>query len=357
MKYIFSLTLSLLALFSVNLAQAQDATSLKDTTDNIVAPLMSNKNTPGVAVAIHYQGQDYIYCYGVANVQTQAPVTANTLFELASITKVFTTSALAVLMEQGKIKLTDPINHYLPALVRTQNLPIDQVNVVNLATHTASFPRDITDFGVAKSDQPGFFQALQTWQPSAPISSHYEYSNVGFGLLGMMLENVSGMNYQRLLAQTVLTPLGMNNTFVTVPASKFPMMAQGYNAQNMPAPFYQPQFLYGGGALRSNATDMLQFLKANLGVANNEPANLQQALNNTQQPYYKVRPGFDMGLGWQRMSKTGILLITKNGMNQGFTTFIGFSPEQKYGVVVLTNQRNSLATKMGNQLLQALRAS
>jgi beta-lactamase class C len=354
MKAIFSLFLCMITLLTCGNATAQDTTAMKNLTDNIVQPIMSNQNTPGIAVAIHANGQDYIFCYGVKDTQSQAPITANTIFELASITKVFTTSALGVLVGQGKMQVTDPIVKFLPSLVGTRGLPIDQVKIVDLATHTASFPRDTTDFGVSNSDEPGFMQALRNWQPTNPVSSQYLYSNVGFGLLGKVLENASGLDYQSMLTTDVLTPLGMNSTFVFVPANQTNNQAQGYNARGAAAPFYQPQFFYGGGALRTTAADMLQFLNANLGVKANVPASLQQALNYTHKSFYQVRPDFNMGLGWQRMTKSGNLLITKNGLNRGFTSFIGFAPNQKFGVVVLANKRDAMATKIGNQLLNAL---
>ncbi len=334
-----------------------EGSNVRNLSDNIVNTIMSQQNIPGVAVAIFYQGKEYYFNYGVTNSQSATPVTSDTIFELASVTKIFTTSALSVLVQQGKVKLTDPISAYLPALANTQGLPIDQVTLLNLATHTASFPRDITDFGADKNDQTGFMQSLKTWQPQNPIGSNYLYSNVGFGLLGKVIANASGQDYQTLISNTITSPLGMKSTYVTVPTSLSANQAQGYGPMGNPAPAYQPGFLYGGGALRSSARDLLAFMEANLGVKANVPPLLQTALLKAQQPYYQVKPGFTMALGWQRMTKSGTLLLTKNGMNQGFSSFIGFAPDQKLGVVVLANQRKGLAAKMGNQLLQGLLGS
>lgn len=328
--------------------------SVQNLSDNIVNAMINQQRTPGVAVAIFYQGKEYLFNYGVANLQSSTPISSDTIFELASITKIFTTSALSVLVQQGKVKLTDPISSYLPTLANTQGLAIDQVRIIDLATHTASFPRDIAGFGADKNDQAGFMQSLKSWQPTNPIGSNYLYSNVGFGLLGKVIANASGQDYQTLLTTIVTSPLGMNNTFVTVPASSGRNQAQGYNPMGNPAPAYQPGFLYGGGAVRSSARDLLAFMEANLGVKANVPPLLQTALLKAQQPYYQVKPGFSMALGWQRMTKSGTLLLTKNGMNQGFSSFIGFAPTQKIGVVVLANKRDAQATRIGNQLLQGL---
>lgn len=352
MKTILHLILVIVLTFTTpSYAQALD---VKQVADGIVTNMMNQQNIPGVAVAIYDQGHAYLFNYGVADNQTQAPVTSDTIFELASITKIFTTSALSVLVQQNKINLNDYIVLYLPMLATTHGLPIDKVKVLDLATHTAGFPRDITGFGASKEDEPGFMQDLTGWQPSTAIGSHYLYSNVGFGLLGKVLENASGEDYQTLITTNILSPLGMTNTFVSVPPAKEMYQAQGYGPRGMSVPAYTPGFLYGGGALRSSAKDMLAFMEANLGVKPNVPLTLQTVLLNAQKGYFQVKPTFTMALGWQRMTKTGNLLITKNGMNQGYNTFVGFAPNQKVGVVVLTNKRDGEATKMGNQILQQL---
>jgi beta-lactamase class C len=335
------------------LAQANPAINLQGIIDPIVQTSMQQTATPGIAIAIHYGGQDYFFNYGLANKQQNIAVNQNTIFELASITKIFTSTLLAISLQQGKIQLNDPIVKYLPALNQTQNLPIDQVKVVNLATHTASFPRDITDFGVAKTDQAGFYQQLAKWQPSNPIGSQYLYSNVGFGLLGKVLETANGQDFITLLNQGIVGPLNLSNTFVLVPADKTNLEAQGYRQNGEPAPFYTPNFLYGGGALRSSSADMLQFLDANMGVGNVNSTSFS-AMQLTQQSYVTVKPTFAMGLGWQRMFRNGNLFMTKNGMNQGFNTFVGFSPLHQYGVVVLTNKRDGNASRIGNQILNQL---
>lgn len=347
----------LLTVFLVSSGTFAQGMSVRNLSDNIVNNIMSQQSTPGVAVAIFYQGKEYLFNYGVTRLQSTTPITSDTIFELASITKIFTTSALSVLVQQGKVKLTDPIATYLPALANTQGLPIDQVRIIDLATHTASFPRDITGFGADKNDQAGFMQSLKTWQPTTTIGSNYLYSNVSFGLLGKVITNASGQDYQTVITSAITAPLGMDSTFVTVPAALSANQAQGYNPMGNPAPVYQPGFLYGGGALRSSARDLLAFMEANLGVKANVPPDLQTALLKTQQSYYQVKPGFTMALGWQRMTKSGPLLLTKNGMNQGFSSFIGFAPDQKLGVVVLANKRDAQATKIGNQLLQGLLGS
>lgn len=335
--------------------QAAGAPDINKLMSELTAPFVDENQIPGTSIAIYYNGQDYFFNYGFADTQKKIPVTKNTIFELASITKIFVTTLLAVEVNEGKINLFDPVVKYLPQLANTKNLPIDNVKVVDLATHTASFPRQMEQFGIKKGNINGFFNRLKTWQPNVPIGSQYKYSNISFGLLGNVLVHSTDKQLAYLLNQKITQPLGMMNTYFTVPQDKTSLQAQGYHPNKTPAPAYVPANFLGGGALRSSAADLLQFMKANLGisVANASP-QLLSAMQFAQQPYFTVRPQFVMGLGWQRINKGQNLLITKNGANQGFSTFIGFSPAKKFGVVVLTNQAKSKATLLGNQILKAL---
>lgn len=342
--------------FFSGLTEAQNISdaAMQSTINGIVQPALQSKNTPGMAVAVHYNGQDYIYVYGVANSENNTPVTKDTIFDLASITKVFTTTLLGISIQQGKIQLTDPIVKYLPALNGTQGLPIDQVKVVDLATHTASFPHDIDSFGVNKNDPSGLMKSLRTWEPPYPIGTKYAYSNISFGLLGKVVENANGKDFISLLNSNILSPLNMANTFIFIPSSKTSLQAQGYNAQGASVPAHQTGYYYGGGALHSSISDMLQFLNANLGVTQNLPPILASAIQLTQQQQFQVKPNFAIGLGWQLVNRNNNSFITKNGMDNGFTTFIGFSPQNKFGVVVLANKRDAMSTKIGNQILNQL---
>ncbi len=327
--------------------------SINQLINNTAKQFINQNNIPGTAIAIYFNGQDYYFNYGIANKST--PVTQNTIFELASITKIFVTTLLALEVQSKSINLSDPAIKYIPKLADTKGLPIDQVQIVNLATHTASFPRQMEQFGVASGNTAGFINRLKIWQPRMPIGSNYNYSNIGFGFLGVVLEGATGQSLPLLMNSNIIQPLGMTNTYFEVPKQKTNYEAQGFRQNNALAPQYIPANFLGGGALRSSSADMLQFMKANLGVrVGNVSPQLLSAMQLAQQPYYEVKPNFVMGLGWQRIKRGKELLITKNGGNQGFSTFIGFSPARKFGVVVLTNHSKGRAALLGNIILNKL---
>jgi beta-lactamase class C len=337
-------------------AQAGEAASVKSIVDNIMQPHLAENNIPGAAVDVYYNGHEYQYFYGYANKTKRVPVRGNTIFDLASISKIFTTTMLALEVKQDKIQLSDPIVKYLPSLANTKGLAIDNVKVLNLATHTASFPRQVEKFGIDKNDEKGLMQQLKTWHPANSVGTRYLYSNVSFGLLGVVVANAAGESYIDFANQQVLSPLHMTNTLIQVPTTKAAQQAQGYDADSEPAaPFVSSNFLYGGGSLRSTSTDMLQFLKANLNIpTGNASPTLLSAMQFAQKAQYNIRPNFIMGLGWQRLKRNGELFVTKNGANVGFTSFIGFSPDKQFGVVVLMNAAQSKAGKVGNQMLNQL---
>jgi beta-lactamase class C len=335
-------------LFTINVYAAD----VKTTVNTVIKPAITNYHVPGMAVAVFYQHKEYFYFYGWANKVTHVPMTKNTIFDLASVTKVFTSTLLARAIQSGNMQLNDAVVQYLPPLAQTKNLPIDQVTLKELATHTSSFPRDMTNFGVAANDYPAFLQSLKSWQPDIPIGTHFLYSNAGFGLLGAALSTATHTAYPQLLQQIILTPLAMKQTAINLSSQQLAAKAAGYKKLGAPAPSFISPNLLSAGSLHSTIGDMLIFLKANLGIG--VSANLSSAMQYAQKNYFTVGPYFSMGLGWHRVLKNGNLFLFKNGFDPGFSAFIGFDPQQQFGIVILANQAKVPVIKLGVQILNQL---
>lgn len=349
---VFVLSVFCITLLWINPASSQNVNQL---VPRIVKPFITQNQLPGIAIAIYYQEQDYYFNYGSADIQKKIPVTKDTIFELASITKIFVTTLLAMEVEEGRVKLSDSVAPYLPLSTNIRELPISKVTLMQLATHTSGFPRQMEQFGVDKGNVNDWFISIRKWQPGTPIGTNYKYSNIGFGFLGWILEQITGQNLPELISSNITNPLAMNHTFFKVPINFSDKEAQGYRPNQRKAPKYVAANFLGGGALRSSSADLLTFVKANLGIKVNQVSDkLLKAMQQAQQPYFRVKPGFVMGLGWQRMRHGKDLVIIKNGGNQGFSTFIGFSPENNLGVVILINQSKAKATLLGNRLLKIL---
>lgn len=315
--------------------------------DKAVEKFMQKHDIPGVAVGYFDGHQEHFVNYGVADKATGTKVTEHTIFEIASVTKVFTTTAIALHVLQGNMALNDPISKYISQL-NNPLLPINHVTLLNLATHSSSLPR----VGGNWRGSHQIYEYLKQWKPDNTVGTHYAYSNLAFGLLGYALESVEKRPYGEIIKEDILIPLGMDRTFTHVPQELFSQYSQGYNLIGKQTKKRPHGYIPGSGALRSTTTDLMKFLKANMGVSG--PEKLVKAMHLAQQPYYKVRDDFTMGLAWQRFTLDGHLIIDKNGGLRGFTSYIGWIPEKKVGVVILTNKTKARTTNIGRHLLMQL---
>jgi beta-lactamase class C len=335
-----------IGIFVVNILGGKEMDVVK-MVEEIVLPVMHEKNIPGIAVAVYFEGKEYLVNLGFADRETRKPVTPDTIFELASISKVFTSTLLALEVQAGRMRLNDPVTKYLP-LIKKKNIPLERVTLQSLATHTSSLAR----MSPPKIQTPeALMRYYETWTPSWPIGTRYLYSNSGFGLLGMAIGGANQTSFEEVLRIALLNPLGMGRTFVHVPSELKGAFAQGYSSVGKPLPptVFKP-WGAGGGALKSTSKDMLAFLEANLGVKGPQP--LLSAMQLAQQGIFKVSDKLTLGLGWQRFQDQGRLIVDKNGGVDGFSTYIGMTG--KSGVVLLANKGKGEMTALGRKLLLRL---
>lgn len=320
------------------------ASPLQGALDEIVHSLMQENQIPGMAIAVYEEGKGFTKAYGYFDVEKKIPMTTHSLLALGSITKVFTSTAIALEIEKGRMSLKDPITKYLPYLPKITG-KINQVTLEDLLTHTSSLPRDLEK---GLTDRSKLNDFLIKWHPDTPIGTKYVYSNLGFGVLGYALENVEHLSYEQVIQKLILQPLHMNSTVIEISKNQ----AQGYNPLRKRVIPKKPGILPGGGALKSSAEDMLKFLEANLGVYG--PDEIKEAMQLTQQGHFKVNSQLTLGLGWQLFEKGGMLIVDKNGGVPGFSSYIGMIPEKKMGIVVLMNKAKTNSTQIGRRLLQQL---
>ncbi len=323
-----------------------------------ISQWMAEYQIPGVAVGLYYQGHDYYYNFGVADKSTNAPTTNNTIFELASVGKTLTSTLLGLCVEQKKCHLNDSVNRYIPQFAQDPGAAINQVTLQQLATHTSGLPRAAIDLGVADLQASNanevLIQQLKLWQPDYPVGTQYSYSNIGFALLGKAVTQALGVDYISAYSQYIFKPLQMNSSYVNVPNDQLERFAQGYNKKGNPSAHYPPSPWPGGGSISSTSADMLQFLKAQLGVTQNGSPDLINAMQLTQQGYFPLNPHLTEGLAWQRLIKNNLLIIRKNGMNKGFNTYVALAPQHKIAIVILANKRGVKPGKIANLILQEL---
>lgn len=310
---------------------------------------MHQKGIPGMSLVVIEKGKSRFYNLGVADPSTGQAIKEDTIFEIASITKVFTSTAVSVEVLEGKMKLEAPVSTYLPALRGMSVHAFKGVTLQQLLTHTASLPRDLP-LRKKKYDLYSVMHYLSSWSPPYPLGSRYVYSNLGFGIAGYALEGVMKLPLLNIYHQLILNPLGMHSTQFQLSPPLMPLFAVGTTKSGKRVGGTKIGPLPGAGALRSTAYDMEKFLAANMGVRG--PKKLLEAMKFAQAPRFDVgKNNLELGLGWQNILREGVKIIDKNGGLPGFSSYIGFLPEQEIGIVILANRAKIGATQFGRRLL------
>jgi CubicO group peptidase (beta-lactamase class C family) len=315
--------------------------------ETLVRPMLEAKKTVGMVVGVIRGDATHVYGFGRVATDSDRIPDGKTVYEIGSITKVFTALALADMVERGEVKLDDPVARYFPEGVTIASRDGKEVTLKDLAMHTSSLPRlppAMISLGLlfpsnpyARFREKDLYDFLAHWKPGREIGSKYEYSNLGAGLLGHVLARKAGMSYEQLIVARICDPLGMADTRITLTPEQRDRMASAYHEGGKPASTWDFDVLAGCGALRSTADDMLTFLDANLGRG---PEKLRPALalciNERRETDHE---GILIALGWHiiRNPESKREVIWHNGGTGGYRAFIGFSEEEKTGVVLLSN--------------------
>ncbi len=316
----------------------------------LVAPLQKKGEITDLALGIVDGTATHEFFFGPAGVD------AHTLFEIGSVTKVFTGIALASLVHARELALTDTLAQHLPAelAIPPQGRPIQ---LVDLATHTSGLSRLPPNLVVKNQGDPYRDYRAADLREALPVVAltrapgKYEYSNFGVGLLGWVLARHEQCSFDALLATHVCEPLGLVETRCELDAALAKRLVGGHDEQGRPVPHWHfTEAMAGAGALRSSLADMLRFVRANLGLVAPESAPVLQL---AQQVHFAEVPAPQrrLGLGWHFEKLPHCVALWHNGGTGGFRTFLGFVPETKTGVVVLANRARSV-DPLGFRLLQ-----
>jgi len=297
----------------------------------------------GIVVGVIEPQGRRIVTYGTVDQGDARPLTGDTIFEIGSTTKVFTSLLLADMVRRGEVALSDPVAKYLPAEVKVPERHGRVITLLDLSTHTSGLPRLPSNLQPKDSANPYvdytaelLYQFLSTYQLPRDIGSEFEYSNLGAGLLGFALARRSGMGYEQLVHTRIAGPLGMKSTEITLTPEMKERLAAGHNAELKAVPNWDFQALAGCGALRSDANDLLTFLAANLGYIQSPLAPAMAAMRSTRRPTGTASLG-EIGLGWFIVKPSSYEIVWHNGGTGGYRSFLGFVPSTRVGVVVLSN--------------------
>jgi CubicO group peptidase (beta-lactamase class C family) len=323
---------------------------LKSQTDKLIDLVarryIQKSNTVGMAIGTLIDGRTNTYFYGETKIGSNNLPNANTIFEIASISKTFTATLLAWYVNQGKLQLSDPITKYLPDSVAA-NPALQAITLLQLSNHTSGIPGLPNNFGKQKNysdanpyknyTQQMMFAFLKNCTLRSEPGKSYAYSNLGVGLLGVILERVSKKTYEQMVTEIICKPLGMKNTMQHLPASAQANFATLYDENAAQTPAWDFDALAACGSLKSTITDLLLYTKANMIKADNK---LSKAFELTQQVTFERDA--PVGLGWHIITVEGVKYIFHNGGTSGSSSFLAFNRDKNIAIVILSNATANL---------------
>jgi len=347
----FSTLFILLLYFPIYATQTSDP---PEAVKKTIQSRIDHGNNVGMVIGIVDADGTKYYGFGKMSITSEQTPDENSIFEIGSISKVFTSILLARLDEEKKIDLNDPIKNFLPYSVKVPSRNKQQITLFHLATHTSGLPRMPNNFAPANPDNPyadysveQLYEFISNHQLQRDIGVRYEYSNYGAGLLGHILALHTGMTYEALIEKEITAVLGMDNTGLILTPEMKERLARGHSG-GIQVPNWDIPTLAGAGAIRSTCRDMVQFLKANMGLTKTP---LFTAMKKTHEPRHEAgSSSMHVGLGWHIRSGDNSTIIWHNGGTGGYRTFAGFVNEKQKGVIVLTNS-NTSADDIGFHIL------
>jgi CubicO group peptidase (beta-lactamase class C family) len=340
-----SLIAAIVAAVGAGAASAQSTPSPVPSNDEIRKILVERIDTHhqavGIVVGVVEPTGRRIVSYGAAAKTGGPTLDGDTVFEIGSITKVFTSLLLVDAVKRGEVALNDPIAKHLPSTVTvpTQGRAI---TLEDLASHRSALPRLPTNLVPKDPSNPyadytveNLYQFLSAHKLTRDVGASYEYSNLGAGLLGHLLARRTGMDYESLVKARITGPLGMTSTSVTLSPALRGRLAAGYDASLSPTNNWDLPTLAGAGALRSTAHDMMTLLEAFLGYRQSALAPAMAEMVKPRGP--AAGPNTQIALGWHISTANEKTIVWHNGGTGGYRSFLAFDPAARAGVVLLAN--------------------
>lgn len=318
-----------------------------DSLARILAARIERGGGVGIVVGVVEAGTPRVVAVGRRGGEGSPPVDERTVFEIGSVSKVFTTTLLAEMVARGEVRLDEPVRAFLPDSVRVPSRGGREITLLDLATATSGLPRLPGNLSPADPANPyadyearDLYAFLSGYTLPRDPGAAYEYSNLGMGLLGHLLALRAGKSYEALVTERILAPLGMRDTRLAPTPAMRERLATGHGTNLAPVGGWDLAVLAGAGGWRSTASDMLRFAAAQLTPP---PGPLGQALAAAREPRRPTgAPGLRIGLGWHVLERGGRSLAWHNGGTGGYRSFLGVDPATGANVVVLSNSAVSV---------------
>ncbi|WP_059049920.1 serine hydrolase domain-containing protein [Paenibacillus senegalimassiliensis] len=307
---------------------------------------------PGISVSIIDGDETFYFSSGFADRENGLPASENTIYELASVSKAFTSTGILLLEEQGLLSMTDPIQNYLPWLtLKYQGIPVDMQTVTlnDFLHHTSGLTNGKHIQGIPQGDTPDMLRKTVDLLVDAELAflpgEQYSYGTVNYDVLGLVIEVVSGQSYENFMTQQVFQPLGLHNTYVyKADAQATGQMAQGYRTSFfITTPYDAPDYAGNkpAGYIMSSAMDMTRWMNIQMGFIQDIPEVFNTIILKSHQGDTSVPDinGMYYAAGWS--VNTDRTIVEHTGGNPNFATQVTMLPDERFAVCLLSNSANT----------------
>lgn len=299
---------------------------------------MNNKNVAGLSIGVFSNNEMYSYNFGETQKGNRKLPTKNTIYEIGSITKVFTGILLANAVVNGKVKLEDDIRQYLKGTYPNLEYQGQPITLLQLSNHTSGLPfttrlpdTNEDPFSAAVHfDDEMLFKILHAVKLDTQPGVQRNYSNLGTAILGQILAKVYGQSYEQLITTYILKPYGMKQTKIMLSKKEKRKMATGYDMEGKETEYWYNRLAESAGGIHSTVADMLLFVKKQV-------SDIDSATSLSHQPSFGDKKE-GIGLNWDiYTTKKGYLRLAHDGGTDGFTSVCMIYPEINAGFVLFTN--------------------
>jgi CubicO group peptidase (beta-lactamase class C family) len=301
---------------------------------------------PGIAVGIYHEGREVLASYGVTNIDSPEPIDEHTLFLTASVTKTFTATAIMHLVNEGKVSLEAPVKTYVPELTLGDREAAERITILNLLNHTSGLPwRLDADTGEGDDALQQFVERMVDLKETIDVGARASYSQLGFDLLGRVIEEVTGQTYEQAISTLLLEPLALTDSCFTLEEVGLRRFASGHNADDDGKLRVAKQWKYSraenpGGGLAASSADLLTWAKFHLAAIRNDAVLPAAALKRMQEPTTELvgsSLGKAIGMSWFLSDINGVRTVRHSGSANGQFAELFMVPERNFAVVSLCN--------------------
>jgi len=292
---------------------------------------------PGVAVGVRVDGRELIACHGVTSLDNPLPVGGDTLFVLGSVTKTYTATAIMRLVEAGRVELEAPVRRYVPELRLPDEDAAAQITILNLLNHTAGLDtRMVFDSGDGDDALAGEVAKMAEVTLIGPVGGRASYSQLGYNLLGRVIENVTGETYEAAVTSLVLDQVGLTNSVFTPGQAITRRFAVGHNrsegALKVARTWKDTRGNNPGGGLVSSVSDQLRWARFHL-----DGGDLARRMQEPTVELHGSTLGDAIGLGWFLRDVDGVRTVGHGGSTNGQFANLLLVPGREFAVVALSN--------------------